>query len=232
MMNDLTLIIPAKNEKESLPTVIEKIKKFDYQITVSLKQDDKETIESIKNISNIQIFFQSGKGYGNSLKEAINSCKTKYYCIFNADGSFDPNDLAKMYNLINSNDFVYTTRYKHPGGSEDDTFVTYIGNQIFSKLGNLFFSLSISDILYTYLMGNTESFKKLNIKSNDFRFCVELPIKMQISGMKYVCIPSYEKKRIAGRKKVNAFKDGFLILIEMIKLFLIFKLFRKKIINK
>ncbi|MDC3125832.1 glycosyltransferase family 2 protein [Candidatus Pelagibacter sp.] len=231
-MNDLTLIIPAKNEKESLPTVIEKIKKFDYQITVSLKQDDKETIESIKNISNIQIFFQSGKGYGNSLKEAINSCKTKYYCIFNADGSFDPNDLAKMYNLINSNDFVYTTRYKHPGGSEDDTFVTYIGNQIFSKLGNLFFSLSISDILYTYIMGNTESFKKLNIKSNDFRFCVELPIKMQISGMKYVCIPSYEKKRIAGRKKVNAFKDGFLILIEMIKLFLIFKLFRKKIINK
>ena len=136
-----------------------------------------------------------------------------------------------MYNLIENNDFVFTTRYKYPGGSEDDTFITYIGNQIFSKLGNLFFSLSISDILYTYLMGNTESFKKLNVESNDFRFCVELPIKMQISKMKYLCIPSYEKKRIAGKKKVNAFKDGFLIFFEMIRLFVIFKLFRKKIIG-
>ena len=231
MISDLTLIIPAKNEKESLPIVIDKIKKFDHRITVSLKKDDKETINSIKNISNIKIFFQSGKGYGNSLNEAINSCKTKYFCIFNADGSFDPNDLIKMYNLIENNDFVFTTRYKYPGGSEDDTFITYIGNQIFSKLGNLFFSLSISDILYTYLMGNTESFKKLNVESNDFRFCVELPIKMQISKMKYLCIPSYEKKRIAGKKKVDAFKDGFLILLEMIRLFVIFKLFRKKIIS-
>ena len=231
MTSDLTLIIPAKNEKESLPIVIDKIKKFDHRITVSLKKDDKETINSIKNISNIKIFFQSGKGYGNSLNEAINSCKTKYFCIFNADGSFDPNDLIKMYNLIENNDFVFTTRYKYPGGSEDDTFITYIGNQIFSKLGNLFFSLSISDILYTYLMGNTESFKKLNVESNDFRFCVELPIKMQICKMKYLCIPSYEKKRIAGKKKVDAFKDGFLILLEMIRLFVIFKLFRKKIIS-
>tara|TARA_A100000164_G_scaffold374696_1_gene408223 strand:- start:52 stop:747 length:696 start_codon:yes stop_codon:yes gene_type:complete len=231
MTSDLTLIIPAKNEKESLPIVIDKIKKFDHRITVSLKKDDKETINSIKNISNIKIFFQSGKGYGNSLNEAINSCETKYFCIFNADGSFDPNDLIKMYNLIENNDFVFTTRYKYPGGSEDDTFITYIGNQIFSKLGNLFFSLSISDILYTYLMGNTESFKKLNVESNDFRFCVELPIKMQISKMKYLCIPSYEKKRIAGKKKVDAFKDGFLILLEMIRLFVIFKLFRKKIIS-
>ena len=231
MTSDLTLIIPAKNEKESLPIVIDKIKKFDHRITVSLKKDDKETINSIKNISNIKIFFQSGKGYGNSLNEAINSCKTKYFCIFNADGSFDPNDLIKMYNLIENNDFVFTTRYKYPGGSEDDTFITYIGNQIFSKLGNLFFSLSISDILYTYLMGNTESFKKLNVESNDFRFCVELPIKMQISKMKYLCIPSYEKKRIAGKKKVNAFKDGFLIFLEMIRLFIILKHFKKKIIS-
>ena len=49
--------------------------------------------------------------------------------------------------------------------------------------------------------------------------------------MKYECIPSYELKRIAGRKKVNAFKDGFLILLEMLKLFFIYKLLRKKLIK-
>ena len=77
-------------------------------------------------------------------------------------------------------------------------------------------------------MGNTSSFKSLNIQSNDFRFCVELPIKMQLLSMKYTSIPSYEKKRIAGKKKVNAFIDGFLILTEMLKLFFYFKVFRNK----
>ncbi len=230
-MNNLTLIIPAKNESESLPVVLDSLKNLGIKTIISLKEDDLATINSCKNKENIEIFFQSGSGYGNSLREAIEFCDTEYFCIFNADGSFQPNDLGKLYKLIKKYDFVYTTRYEHPGGSEDDTLITFIGNKIFSKLGNIFFSLKISDILYTYLMGKTESFKKLNIKSNDFKFCVELPIKMEIANMKYNCIPSYELKRIAGRKKVNAFKDGFLILLEMLKLFFIYKLLRKKLIK-
>ena len=231
MMNDLTLVIPAKNEGETLPLVLESLKKLNLKIIISLKNDDLETINSIIKNENIKIYFQSGEGYGNSLREAIDSCETKYFCIFNADGSFEQKDLIKMYNQIKNNDCVYTTRYEKTGGSEDDTLITFIGNKIFSKLGNIFFSLKISDILYTYLMGQTESFRKLSIKSNDFRFCVELPIKMEISNMKYKCIPSYELKRIAGKKKVNAFKDGFLILIEMLRLFFDYKLLRKKLIK-
>ena len=231
MMNDLTLVIPAKKESETLPLVLESLKKLKIRTIISLKNDDLDTINSIIKNKYVKVYFQSGNGYGNSLKEAINFCETKYFCIFNADGSFEQKDLFKMYNLIKNNDFVYTSRYEKTGSSEDDTLITLIGNKIFSKFGNIFFSLKISDILYTYLMGKTESFKKLNIESNDFRFCVELPIKMQISNMKYKCIPSYEHKRIAGEKKVSAFKDGFLILLEMLRLFFVFKIFRKKIIK-
>ena len=229
-MNDLTLIIPAKNESESLPQVIDSLQDLPCKIKVSLKKNDTSTIESIKD-KNIEIFYQSGIGYGNSLREAIMSCETKYFCIFNADGSFEQEDLKKIYSLILKNDFVYTTRYEDNSGSEDDTIITYIGNKFFFFLCNILFSLEISDILYTYLMGKTSSYNLLNIKSNDFRFCVELPIKMQLFNMKYVCLPSYEKKRIAGKKKVNAFIDGFLILIEMIKLFVNFKILRNKIID-
>ena len=35
-------------------------------------------------------------------------------------------------------------------------------------------------------------------------------------NLKYICLPSYERPRIAGKKKVNAIKDGFLILIEIL----------------
>ena len=217
-VNDLTLVIPAKNESESLPEVLESLKKFNFKIMVSLHPSDKATIDSISNFD-IQLVMQKNKGYGNALIEGINACKTKYFCIFNADGSFEENDLNKMYKLIHNYEFVFTTRYEKPGGSEDDTIITYFGNKFFSKIGNLFFSLKITDILYTFLMGKTSSFKRLKILSNDFKFCVELPIKMQLAQMSYFCTPSFEKKRLAGKKKVNAFKDGFLILISMIKLF-------------
>ena len=37
-MENLTLIIPAKNEKESLPSVLNELKKFDLKILVVLEK--------------------------------------------------------------------------------------------------------------------------------------------------------------------------------------------------
>ena len=56
-MNDLTLIILAKNEKESLPHVLDDLNSLNCKITVSLKNDDQATIDSIKN-KNVNIFYQ------------------------------------------------------------------------------------------------------------------------------------------------------------------------------
>jgi len=225
-MNDLTLIIPAKFESESLPHTLNELESLDCKIIISLQEDDIQTINSLSKFTH-EIYIQKKIGYGNSITEAINYCKTKYFCIFNADGSFEKSDLIKMYELSKSHDFVFTSRYLKGGGSEDDTLVTYVGNKIFSFLGKILFSLKINDILYTYVMGKKDKFIKLNIKSNDFRFCVEFPIKIELNKMSYINIPSYERKRIAGKKKVNAIKDGFLILIEMLLLFFNFKIFRK-----
>ena len=229
-MTDLTLIIPAKKEKESLPKVLQSLKYLNHKIIVSLPKNDLETIDSIKSF-NILIHEQMGKGYGNSITEGINKCSTKYFCIFNADGSFEYKDLEKMLIECENNDFVFASRYLRGGGSDDDTIITYIGNKIFSLVGRLLFSLNLSDILYTYVMGKTSKFKKLNIKSNDFRFCVEFPIKIELYKMNYTSVPSHEKKRIGGKKKVSELKDGFLIFSEIIKLFFKSKIFRKKIID-
>ena len=119
----------------------------------------------------------------------------------------------------NNNDFIFSSRYSKNGGTQDDTILTYVGNRIFSFIGKFFFRLRVDDILYTFVLGKTNSFKKLNIQSKDFRFCVELPILAKRSQMKIQNMGSLERKRFKGEKKVNEFKDGFLILIEMIRLF-------------
>jgi len=218
-MKNLTLIIPAKNESDSLPIVLDEIKNLDCSIIIILESTDIQTINATKNF-NCKIVYQSDKGYGNALIEGIKNVTTEYSCIFNADGSFNPSDLTKMLKLCENNkDFIFASRYMKEGGSDDDTILTKIGNFIFSSIGNIFFSLKLSDILYTYLLGKTESFKKLNLKSNDFCLCVEIPIKAKKLNMKMIDTPSFERKRIAGEKKVNEFRDGLKILIYMIKSF-------------
>ena len=218
-MKDITLVIPAKNEKESLPQVLNELKKFDYNIMVVLHKSDIETIESIKNYD-VEIAFQKNFGYGDALITGIKETNTKLFCIFNADGSFKPNELIDMYKLSkNQNyDLVFGSRYEKNSSSEDDTIVTYIGNKIFSFIGKAFFSLPITDILYTYVLGKTKKVNDLNLKNKDFCFCVELPIRAKKNNLKLISINSHERSRIAGRKKVNAFKDGLLILICMFKL--------------
>ncbi len=218
-MENLTLIIPAKNESESLPEVLKELKNLKCNIIIILEETDVRTIESIENFK-CKIVFQSGHGYGNALIEGMKNVETEYLCIFNADGSFDPADLIKMLKLCEDDkDFIFASRYMKEGGSDDDTVLTKIGNFIFSLIGNIFFSLKISDILYTYLLGKTESFKKLNLISGDFCLCVEMPIKAKKLNMKMIDTPSFERKRIAGKKKVNEFRDGLKILIYMIKSF-------------
>ena len=220
MMIDLTLLIPAKNESESLPEVINEIKNLSCKKKIILKRDDILTINAIKDLD-VEIVYQENSGYGDALISGINSLDTKYFCIFNADGSFKPSELSNMLDIIkNFNmDFVFASRYQKNSGSEDDTLITFIGNKIFTFLGKIMFKLPITDILYTFVLGKSEEAKKLNLKNKDFCLCVELPIKAKKMGLSMTSCNSYERKRIAGTKKVNAFKDGFLILTEMIKLF-------------
>ena len=220
-MQELTLIIPAKHETESLPQVLEEIKDYNLNIIIILEETDKETIDAAKNY-NCKIIHQSGKGYGNALIEGINNVQTEYLCIFNADGSFHPKYLKEMLDICSNNkEFVFSSRYLKGAGTEDDTIITAFGNFFFSLLGKILFSLKLSDILYTYILGKTNSFKSLKLKCNDFCLCVEIPINMKKIGASYLDFPSYERKRIAGKKKVNEFIDGLKILLYMIKRFLI-----------
>mgnify|MGYP001399654587 CR=1 FL=1 len=164
--------------------------------------------------------------YGDALIEGINNCNSKFFCIFNADGSFNPIeiDLMEKFMIKDKLDLIFASRYEKNSSSDDDTIITLIGNYIFTLLGKIFFKLTITDILYTFVLGNTENTKHLNLKEKDFCFCVELPIKARRKNLKIASLNSHERKRIAGKKKVNALRDGWIILMEYFNLIK----FRKK----
>ncbi len=219
-MTNLTIVIPAKYESESLPIVLDQFIGKNYDVCVVLEKSDTETINSIRN-KNCRIVYQSKKGFGNALNEGINNSQTEYFCIFNADGSMEINEIDLMLEKIsNSNcDIIFASRYEKNSKSDDDTVVTWVGNKVFTLIGKIFFSLNITDILYTFVLGKTQKVKDLKLNQDDFRFCVELPIKAKKKNYNLCTMTAHEKKRIAGKKKVNAIKDGFLILSHMLYLF-------------
>ena len=107
-MKNLTLIIPARKEKESLPQVIDEINNLDCKKKVILSPDDIDTINAIKNL-NVDIIYQNDHGYGDALITGINNVDTDYFCIFNADGSFNPSEIKNMINKIEefNYDFIF-----------------------------------------------------------------------------------------------------------------------------
>ena len=78
MNNDLTLVIPAKNEKESLPFVINELNKLKLRckLLFIVERTDLETIKVIRKFKK-EIIFQTKKGYGDALITGIKKTKTK-----------------------------------------------------------------------------------------------------------------------------------------------------------
>ena len=218
-MQKINLIIPSKEKIEHLYKIISPLLRRKEINKIILVLNEKNKKKFIKN-KKLKIIVQKKSGYGSAIKEGFKISKSKFSCIFNADGSFNANDLPSMIKLTKQNDFIYASRYMKGAGSEDDNIITLIGNFIFSLMGRVLLNVKLSDILYTFVLCNTKKFNKLNIVSYDFRFCIELPFKVSQNKFTYTELKSKEFKRKFGEKNVNELVDGFLILIEVLKCFL------------
>lgn len=49
--NEITLLIPAKNEKESISYVLKELKKYKFKIFVILEKSDVDTLKDVKNLN-------------------------------------------------------------------------------------------------------------------------------------------------------------------------------------
>ena len=146
-MKNLTLLIPANKESESLPIFLKELQDYNCKKLIVLQKEDHETINSIDKFDDIQIYVQKNKGYGSALKEGLDIITTDFFCIINADGSMDPKYLKKMLEECQNQDFIFASRYLNEGGSDDDDIVTFIGNKFFSLFETCFLN-SIFQIFF------------------------------------------------------------------------------------
>ena len=226
---NLTILIPCKNDKLNLIHVVNEIKHKYPEIAILVILENENDFEHslVQKFTNINYIIQKKPGYGSALIEGIKYINTKYFIIHNADGSFEVSKIKEMYDLTYSYDFVFCDRYMKNSGSEDDTILTFIGNKFFSFVCKYFLKINLNDVLYTHVLCNTKITKSFKLKQSDFTFCIELPYNVFRFNNSVKSLPTFEKKRLSGKKNVNEFKDGFLILIFILKTYIL-NLIKKK----
>ena len=214
MKNNIEILIPTLNEEGNIEKVIDELKIEGYKnITLLDGNSTDQTVEIAKN-KGCRIILDNTNisGFGGSLINGLNNLQHEYFCIFDGDNSFNPKAILEMLNKISHGaDFVFGTRYLDGNKSEDDTFITKLGNFFFTKLVRLLFKINTTDLLFLYVVGKRENVSKLNLKQQDFSFCTEFLIKCYKS---FNCMEvfSKERKRLSGISKVNRIFDGLKIL--------------------
>lgn len=227
----LSVVLPCRNEEESLGFCIDEIKEvianssIDAEIVVSDSSIDRSP--EIARNAGVVLVKHDKEGYGRAYIEGFKGASGKYLFLADADGTYDFHEIPNFIKYLDEGyDFVIGNRF---GGKMDDNAMPwlhrYIGKPIFSFLFKLFFGLNSGDIHCGMRAISREALDKLNLKTTGMEFASEMIIMAAKKNLKIKEVPIDYRGR-KGESKLRSFSDGwrhlrFLLLYSPLYLFLI-----------
>jgi len=215
----ISVIIPAWNEGGNLPFVLPHIPSIVSEVVLVDGHSIDDTIVVARQLlPSIRIVKQEGKGKGDAIRAGIAASTGDIIVMLDADGSADPNEMPNFVEaLMAGNDFAKGSRFAKGGGSHDLTLIRSVGNYGLSKLVNLLFQASFSDLCYGYNAFWKHCFDHVEIDSDGFEIETLITIRMHQAQFKIVEVPSFEHSRIHGASNLHTFKDGWRVLKTIVR---------------
>lgn len=212
----VSLLVPTRNEEGCIGRVLQEIpRKFVDEVIIIDGHSTDGTVRQARRYlkKGDRIIMQKGIGYGNAFREGFTKVSGEVVVMMDADGSHNPSDIPKLIRKIAQGyDYVMASRYTSGARSDDDTFVRWIGNRLFTFLTNMLHGTRVTDSLYLFTAITKYGLKRLRLSSTGFEFCTEIVVKAHRAGLRFAEVPIVERRRYAGRSKVNALWHGFKIL--------------------
>ena len=210
----VSLIIPARNEAQNLPWVLERIPDcvdevilvdgFSTDATVAMAEFCRPSIRSVG---------QKRGGKGAALVAGFEAAVSDYVLMIDADGSMDPAEIPRyIWFLDNGFDFVKGSRFVAGGTSLDITPLRRLGNWGLMQLARMRFGTNMTDLCYGFCGFHRRWLPSLGLQGSGFEIETEMTLQAVTAGLRIAEVPSIESPRRSGRSNLRTFRDGWRVL--------------------
>ena len=231
-----TVIIPAKNEEGNIEPLFKELDKLDIdEIIFSIGNSEDKTYEKVQEYSNryqnlnVVCHNQTKNGKANAIWESLELVSGDIIAILDSDLSVDPKELENFYSIIENNyaDFVNGTRLIYPMEKESMRKLNLFGNRVFQYIVSAIIGIKLSDSLCGTKVFKKDFIEKISWWQKKYKlfdpFCdFDLIFTAAVTGEKIVEYPIHYKSRIYGKTQISRFRDGFKLIIYLIKSYKIF----------
>ena len=217
----LSIIIPVYNEKQTLESLVEKVRAVDLSslgldrevvVVDDCSQDGTSDVaQNLANKGKIRLIRHlKNQGKGAALQTGFQGAQGDLLLIQDADLEYDPEEYPKLLKPIvdGKADVVYGSRFM--GGEPHRVlyFWHYLGNRFLTLLSNMVTNLNLTDMETCYKVFRSPVLKSITLEEKRFGFEPEVTAKIARLGCRiYEVGISYTGRTYTEGKKIN-WKDG------------------------
>ncbi len=224
--NDISILLPALDEAETIGQVINKIpmrelKSLGYNVDIVVVDGhSKDMTCDIAKSMGARLLKQKGIGKGNAIQTAFENFEGRYLFMLDADDTYNPTEILKMLPQLESGkyDVVMGSRINGSISTGAMSRLNFIGNVALTRTANVLFpnGHSLSD-LCTGMWGFTdEVIHALDLEADSFDIEAEMYAKCIKSGFNVGEINIAYGRRV-NTNKLSSIKDGAKIWFRLLK---------------
>ena len=234
-MVNLSVILPAYREKESLEVLLPRIKSvledmgLAFQILVVDTQIPMDTTGELCRQINVDYINREDKNtYGAAIRTGIKHSQGNKIIIMDADGSHKPEDIKELYKWSRDFDLVIGSRYIKYGKTENN-FILILMSLMVNIAYRFFLNIKVKDVSNSFRLYDTKKLSSLVLECENFDLVEEILIKLTLEypNLKIKEIPIVFKKRTHGESKRDLIKFIFSYLTTMHRLIRIKNSYKK-----
>ena len=207
----LSIIIPVRNESDSLDSIMEHYSKnlsnLDYEVLIVNDFSKDDTLEKARNLfknKNFKVLDNQKKGLGGAINLGIKESSGSNVAIMMADQSDDINDLIKYNSLINTEncDAILGSRFLKESKVSNYPIQKLVLNRIFNYFVGMIFWNKYNDYTNAFKIYKKSTLEEISpLISESFNIFLEIPLKIISRKYKYKIIPINWTGRTKGVSK-------------------------------
>ena len=217
-VKEVSIIIPALNEEETIGRVIdeiidEDIGKSRYRVEVTVVDNNStDRTREIAEGKNVNVIVEPARGKARAVNKAFKAIDSDFVFIIDADYTYPATFIPAMLQMLDGEyDVVLGSRLK--GRIEEGAMTRFnlFGNRLLAWLASTLFKTKISDLCTGCWGFKQTALKNLRIDATGFDLEANLFVEIARKGYRLGELP-IDYRRRATPPKLHGIRDGFKII--------------------